>query len=71
MIDFTASDKQSATWRKIQIHLEDLLKSRRGELELNKSTDETERLRGRIAELKGLLKIDVEQIIEDSPPPAY
>lgn len=69
MIDFAESDKQSPTWRKIRTHVKDLLVLRRGELELNKTPEETERLRGRIAELKGLLKIEEDQVIEDSPPP--
>lgn len=69
MITFTPGDRHSETWRKIRTHLEYLLDSRRKELELNKTPEETERLRGRIAELKGLLKIEEDQIIEDLPLP--
>lgn len=69
MIDFAESDKQSPTWRKLKKYLRELLEQRRGELELNKTPEETERLRGRIAELKHLLKIEEDQIIDDSSPP--
>ncbi|MDO8547861.1 MAG: hypothetical protein Q7R68_10960 [Nitrospirales bacterium] len=70
MIDFAESDKQSATWRKMKAYLKELLERRRGELELNKTPEETERLRGRIAELKHLMKMDEDQVIEDLLPPA-
>ena len=69
MIDFTPADRHSETWRKMKKHLKELIDSRTGELKQNKTTSETDQLRGRIRELEALIKIEDDQIVEDSPLP--
>lgn len=69
MIDFNAGDKHSTTWKKLKNHLKDLIDSRTSELKQNKTASETDQLRGRIRELEALIKIEEDQIVEDSPLP--
>lgn len=49
---------QSALWMKLKSHLEEKLAARRLQLEGKLDPDETNRMRGRIAELKDCLKLD-------------
>lgn len=51
-------DINSATWAKIRTHYEGELASLRKKNDGNINTEETARLRGRIAEVKALLALD-------------
>ena len=54
----TQSERHSSTWMKIKVHLEERLSAQRLRLEGTLDLDETNRVRGRIAELKTCLKLE-------------
>lgn len=66
MEHLTDGDKVSPAYRKIMSILEHRLETARGKLEGNLTLDETNRVRGRIIELKYLLSLDKDP--EHQPP---
>jgi len=54
----TDIEKQTAVWKKITEHLEERLADLRAQNDTSKSAGDTEKLRGRIAEVKHLLGLD-------------
>lgn len=54
----TDHDRSSAVWKKIKAHLESHLDVLRKQNDTSKTRDETEKLRGRIAEVKHMLGLD-------------
>ena len=55
-LQLTPADRGSGLWVKLEQHLHERLVALQGQLEGDKEPDETNRLRGRIREIKGLLK---------------
>lgn len=62
MSDFelTSLDKNSATWVRLSRYMEERIMQLRIQNDGDKNELETAKLRGRIAELKGLLWLDVQ-----------
>ena len=61
-MELTRSERHSALWLKIVAHLDEKLMTRRVQLEAPLDLDSTNRTRGRIAELKDLLKLNEEPL---------
>ena len=57
-MELTLSEQQSAAWRTVKAHLEMKLAAQRLRLEGPLDLDETNRVRGRIAELKSCLGLE-------------
>lgn len=57
MYDLTPGEKNSALWKKLHEHLEERLEKARLQLESSLSIDETNRVRGKILELKAFLQL--------------
>lgn len=56
----TRLELNSPCWMRLMEHFTDRLAQLRAENDVSKSYEETERLRGRIAEIKGLMAFDRE-----------
>lgn len=56
-MELTDSERMSTLWIKIREHLNDRLEKARSQLEGNLPIDETNRVRGRIVEIKELLRV--------------
>lgn len=60
------TDRQAAVWLKLKKHMQDRLAVLRQQNDGDRDFDETQKLRGRIAELKRLLDLDADMpVIED------
>lgn len=65
--ELTPGDKQSQAWRKLVIRWKARLEELRGQNDGPKSSEETANLRGRIAEIKGMLDLNTDQPIVEKP----
>jgi hypothetical protein len=57
----TDAEKVSPLWLKIKSHLEERIEIHRASNDKTQEADATEKLRGRIAELKDLLRLEKER----------
>lgn len=66
--ELTLADFHSATWQKMKKHLQSQLESYRKENDGNLDNDKTQRVRGRIAEVKRLLALEdpTPKVMDDS-----
>lgn len=60
MTEFTAQERQSTAWRKLMERFKARLESLRAMNDGPKDAVETAELRGRIAEIKALMSLDIE-----------
>lgn len=54
-------ERKGAVWLKLKKHFEERLEAKRKQVEGNVSQEETQKLRGRIAEIRELLRLGDEQ----------
>lgn len=64
-LELSPADKRSPLWRAIEDHLTQRLADCRAQNDSSQPVEKTEHLRGRIAELKGLLALAAERHTED------
>lgn len=64
-LELSIADKRSPLWRALEDHLNQRLAACRAQNDASQSVEKTEKLRGRIAELKGLLALAAERQTED------
>ena len=64
-LELSIADKRSPLWRALEDHLNQRLAACRAQNDASQPVEKTEHLRGRIAELKGLLVLAAERQTED------
>lgn len=64
-LELSTADKRSPLWRAIEEHLNQRLAHCRTQNDSSQPVEKTEHLRGRIAELKGLLALAADRNTED------